>query len=580
MHAFNALSIFFNRLTDVPSTDPDDSRRRKILNIVLIGMVVAAGVTALWMIILGALHLAGASDISSILIPSAVAITSCLLVYALNRYWSGIIASAIFLIFLMYILTLTDTPHELSSGRSVYLLAIPIIISSVLLGSRASLIFWGLISIQLIYLAQISGDVINIPAIMSFFFLGIISWLSSRSLEQALKDLRVTNAELDQRVAERTSELSAALFRETIEAGRREAILNSIADGVVVFDRNGLAILANPSIANLINRPQKEIIGSELNALLDSKELKAGDRGNLTAMLENLAKDFSNFRVTWGKKTLSVNAAEVRDDANRAMGTVAVFRDFTREAELEQMKNTFIAIVSHELRTPLNAILGYAEMLKEGVYGQMNEKQNGISIRIMTNTQRLLSIVSDLLDQAQIEAGRLKIQTAPCKPIELLDNLHGVMDKIASDKGVGLITDLNPSMPPIVIGDAQRLQQIMVNLTNNAVKFSENGNVYVKVFPYGKNKWRIQTIDTGKGIPDEALDYIFESFRQVEGASTRQHGGVGLGLSIVKQLVELMNGEITVETEMGKGSIFTVTLPLILPEGTTYQLNDQDRSET
>lgn len=569
MRAFNDLLRFFNRLTDVPSTDPDDSRRRKILNIVLIGMVVAAGVTALWMIILGALHLASTSDISSILIPSAVAITSCLLVYALNRYWSGIIASTIFLIFLMYILTLTDTPHELSSGRSIYLLAIPIIISSVLLGSRASLIFWGLISIQLIYLAQIAGDVINIPAIMSFFFLGIISWLSSRSLEQALRELRITNAELDHRVAERTSELSAALFRETVEAGRREAILNSIADGVVVFDRNGLAILANPSIASLINKSQKEIIGSELNSLLDSKELKAGDRGNLAAVLEKSAKDLSNFRVTWGKKTLSVNAAEVRDDANRAMGTVAVFRDFTREAELEQMKNAFIAIVSHELRTPLNSILGYAEMLKEGVYGYMNEKQNGVSIRIMTNTQRLLGIVNDLLDQAQIEAGRLKIEAAPYKPAELLDNLHGVMDKIASDKGVGLITDLDPSMPSIVIGDAQRIQQIMVNLTNNAVKFSEKGSVHIKVSPYEKNKWRIQTIDTGKGIPDDALDYIFESFRQVEGASTRQHGGVGLGLSIVKQLVELMNGEITVETEVGKGSIFTVTLPLTLPEGTT-----------
>jgi len=566
MNPFNSLSKFLNRLTDVPSTDPDDSRRRKILNIILIGMVTAAGVTALWMLIIWALKLAAMSDVSSILVPSTVAMISCLIVYALNRYWSGIVASAMFLISLMYILTLTDTPHELSSGRSIYLLAIPIIISSVLLNSRASLVFWGLISIQLIYLAQVAGDVVNIPAIMSFFFLAIISWLSSRSLEQALRDLRVINAELDQRVAERTSELSAAFFRETIEAGRREAILNSIADGVVVFDRNGLAILANPSITSLINKSQKQIIGSELNTLLDSPELKAGDRGSLTALLEKSAKDLSNFRVTWGKRTLSVNAAEVRDDANRSMGTVAVFRDFTREAELEQMKNTFMAIVSHELRTPLNAILGYAEMLKEGVYGQMNGRQHGVSERIMTNTQRLLGIVSDLLDQAQIEAGRLKIQMAPCRPAELLDNLRGVMDRIASDKGVGLVTELDPSMPPILIGDSQRIQQIMVNLTGNAVKFSEKGSVRVRVFPCDKNSWRIQTIDMGKGIPEDALGYIFESFRQVEWGSTRQHGGVGLGLSIVKQLVELMNGDVVVETEMGRGSTFTVTLPLILPE--------------
>ncbi len=575
MKVFSALSKFFNRLTNVPSTDPDDYRRRKILNIILVGMVIATGITAIVTLIFSGLKLSNIEDTSIILITAIAALIGSLITYLLNRYWSGIFASTLFLIILTLLLMLADDPHELSSGRSTYLLSIPIIISSVLLGSRASLIFWGLVSIQLIFLARFANDPINIPAIMSLFFLGTISWLSSRNLEQALKDLRVVNAELDQRVVERTSELSAALTREIIEAGRREAILNSIADGVVVFDRNGMAILANPSISILINKPQKEIIGRGLNDLLDSSELKAGDRGNVAALLEKSAQDFSNFRVAWGKKTLSVNAAEVRDDNDRVIGTVAVFRDFTREAELEQMKNTFVAIVSHELRTPLNAILGYAEMLKEAVYGQINEKQQGVSVRIMTNTQRLLGIVSDLLDQAQIEAGRLKIQMVPCKPAELLDNMRGVMDKIASDKGLSLITELDPSMPSIIIGDPQRLQQIMVNLAGNAVKFSDKGSIYVKVFSYDKKSWRIQTIDSGNGIQEDALGYIFESFRQVEGASTRQHGGVGLGLSIVKQLVELMNGTIAVKTEIGKGSTFTVTLPLVVHEGLTIPLRSR-----
>jgi two-component system, sensor histidine kinase and response regulator len=133
------------------------------------------------------------------------------------------------------------------------------------------------------------------------------------------------------------------------------------------------------------------------------------------------------------------------------------------------MKNTFMAIVSHELRTPLNAILGFAEMLKEGVYGSVNDKQHNISERIMNNTKRLLAIVSDLLDQAQIEAGRLKIQVAPCKPAEMLDALHGVMHKIAADKGIEFVTELDPALPPVILGDPQRLQQIMVNLANNAI---------------------------------------------------------------------------------------------------------------
>jgi PAS domain S-box-containing protein len=411
----------------------------------------------------------------------------------------------------------------------------------------------------------------NIPAIGGYFVVALISWLSARSLEQALKDLRVINAELDQRVVERTQELSEALSRETLEAGRREAILNSIADGVVVFDKSGVAILANPSISSLINKPQEKIIGRGLSALLDSEELQPAERTKIASRLQESAQDLSNFRVEWGKRTLSVNAAEVTDDNNQSIGIVAVLRDFTHEAELEKMKNTFVAIVSHELRTPLNAILGYAEMLKESVYGSLNEKQQGASIRIMTNTQRLLTIVSDLLDQAQIEAGRLKIQMVPCRPADLVDNLHSVMDKIASDKGLELITELESSMPPIVLGDPQRLQQILVNLVNNAVKFTEKGHINVRVYNFNKDNWRIQVMDTGNGIPDDAKDYIFESFRQVEGTSTRQHGGVGLGLSIIKQLVELMNGNIEVESEPGKGSIFTVTLPLILQAGTSIQ---------
>ena len=153
-----------------------------------------------------------------------------------------------------------------------------------------------------------------------------------------------------------------------------------------------------------------------------------------------------------------------------------------------------------------------------------------------------------------------------CEPAEILETLHGIMEKIAVDKGIEFITEIDPAMPPIIIGDPHRLQQIVVNLTNNAIRFTEKGSIRVKILLTDENNWSIQTIDTGNGIPKEALEYIFESFRQVDTASTRQHGGVGLGLSIVKQLVELMKGKLTLESELGEGSIFTATLPLIVPE--------------
>ncbi len=575
MKVFKRLSVFFNNLLDVPSSDPDDARRRKLLNVILVGFFILGILSALatfYVIFFTTMPTDSFKENVSLALTLVGVTVGCVVVFYINRKFSGVLASGVFLLFIMYILSSSDSYEALVDGRSLLYFTIPIVMASMLMGAPYSFLFALISTIELFILGGIGNVQPNFLAIFGFFTLALISWLSSRSLEQTLRELRVINTELDHRVEDRTRELSEALSREKVEAGRREAILNSIADGVVVFDRNGVAILANPSITNLISKPQVEIIGSGLNDLLNTEDLKAGDRGKVAALLEKSAQELSNFRVQLGKKTLSVNAAEVRDDNNRSIGTVAVLRDFTREAELEQMKNTFIAIVSHELRTPLNAILGYAEMLKEAVYGQINEKQQNASTRIMTNARRLIDIVTDLLDQAQIEAGKLKIQVMPCKPAELLDNLHSVMDKIVSDKGLGLITELDPSMPADIMGDPQRLQQIMVNLTNNAVKFTTQGTIQVKVYPYDDGKsWRIQTVDTGSGIPEEAKEYIFESFRQVEGASTRQHGGVGLGLSIVKQLVELMNGKITVESEIGKGSTFTITLPLNVNEAAAVQ---------
>lgn len=566
----NKVKNFFLHIShflNVPSTDPDDARRRKLLNVILAGFFIVgilSALTTFYVLLFTDMPPASFKENTGLAWTLVGVVIGCIVVFYINRKYSGLIASGIFLLFIMYMISASDSYDALVNGRSLLYFTIPIVMASMLMGAPYSFLFALISTIELFILGEIGNIQPNFLAIFGFLVLSIISWLSSRSLEQALKDLRTTNAELDQRVEDRTRELSAALSRETIEAGRREAILNSIADGVVVFDRNGTAILANPSITHLINKPQEQIIGTGLNDLLASDELKAGDRGKIAALLEKSAQEFSNFRVQLGKKTLSVNAADVRDDRNQPIGTVAVLRDFTNEAELEQMKNTFMAIVSHELRTPLNAILGYAEMLKEAVYGQINEKQKNASARIMMNAQRLLDIVTDLLDQAQIEAGKLKIQVMPCKPAELLDNLHGIMDKIVTDKNIELITELDPSMPPAIIGDPQRLQQILVNLTNNAVKFTDRGSIHVKIRPDHDGKtWQIQTVDTGSGIPEDAREYIFETFRQVEVASTRKHGGVGLGLAIVKQLVELMNGKITVESELAKGSTFTVTLPLI-----------------
>jgi signal transduction histidine kinase len=271
------------------------------------------------------------------------------------------------------------------------------------------------------------------------------------------------------------------------------------------------------------------------------------------------------FRVNWGEKTLSVSAAQVYNSRAENIGTVTVFRDFTREAEVEKLKSTFVAIVSHELRTPLNAVLGYAEMFKEAVYGPMNDKQINMADRIMKNTQRLLGLINDLLDQAQMEAGKLTINNAPLKPADLLDTLHSLMDKAAADKQLRLTSEIDDDLPEILLGDTTRLQQILVNLVGNAIKFTDQGEVRIRMLRADDAKWGLEIADTGSGIPEAELPHIFETFRQVEGTATRVHGGFGLGLAIVKQLVHLMSGEINVESKLDHGTRFNITLPLVIP---------------
>ncbi|HSJ90343.1 MAG TPA: ATP-binding protein, partial [Anaerolineales bacterium] len=352
-----------------------------------------------------------------------------------------------------------------------------------------------------------------------------------------------------------------------IEAGRNQAILNSIADGVIVFDRQWNATLANPAVKSMLDIPLELIINKNFRELIEHPNLETKSRGLLYAMMERNTQPIG-FRIGWTGKTLSVSAAQVYNSRSEDIGTVTVFRDFTREAEVEKLKSTFVAIVSHELRTPLNAIMGYAEMFKETVYGPMNEKQINMADRIMKNTQRLLGLINDLLDQAQMEAGKLTIKMGTVRPLELLENLHALLDKSASDKGLRLTSEIEDALPETLSGDGARLQQILVNLVTNAIKFTDKGSVNIKMFCHDLDQWGIEVVDTGHGIPDSDLPYIFDTFRQVEGTATRVHGGFGLGLSIVKQLVNLMNGEIKVRSKVEEGTRFIITLPLLTPKST------------
>ena len=556
---------YLNTILNVPTIDPDDARQRRLLNILLLGLLIAALTGLAAIVIFRILNPdIDQSETQVLLAGNIVFILGILGIYLINRRLSGRWAALLFLLLLTVIFVFTDTPEELVRGRSLFLFTIPVTIASLILAPQASFLFAAISSTIIAWVATANGLPVNVFVTIGFFVLALVSWLSARSLEAALKELRAVNAGLDQLVAERTQALAESLDRERIEAGRNRAILNSIADGVIVFDRKWNATLANPAVRSMLDFPLELIIDKNFSELIDHPKLAPKSRGLLSAMIEHDTQPVG-FRIEWGGKTLSVSAAQIYNRTEN-MGTVTVFRDFTREAEVERLKSTFVAIVSHELRTPLNAVLGYAEMFKEAVYGPMNEKQVNMAERIMKNTQRLLGLINDLLDQAQMEAGKLTIHMAPVRPVELLETLHGLMDKSASDKGIRLTSEIDDSLPIALSGDAARLQQILVNLVNNAIKFTDQGSVHVKLFYPSQHKWGIEVSDTGHGIPESEVAYIFETFRQVEGTATRVHGGFGLGLSIVKQLVNLMNGEIKVNSIVGEGTAFVITLPLVAVE--------------
>jgi len=567
MKLYEKIIATYNGLVDVPSSDPDDARRRKLLNIILVGMMAVAGILILAITVLLLLFAFNPNEAVLPIIASVATMIGVSIFYLINRWWSGRVASVSFLFFLMFVITLSDSPAELANGRSVFLFAIPIVVASVLIGSTSTFVFYILCSIEIIILVLYAGKPAGAAVfpVVSFLFLALISWLSSRSLEQALKDLRIININLDNLVTERTQALSESLTRERIEAGRNQAILNSIADGVIVFNAENSSILANPALSELIKTPSDELTAISLNEFVHTADLSGTNQKMIRELIEQPERSESGVRVEWGKKSLSVGVARVQDTATREnIGAVAVFRDVTREAELEKMKENFVAVVSHELRTPLNALMGLTEMLQEGIYGAMNEKQVSITERLMTNITRLLSMVGDLLDEAQIGAGKLSINPQVFKTGSLLENLHSTMDKIAADKGLALSSNLDPAMPENIVGDHQRLQQILINLVNNAIKFTEKGGVHVSILREDPHHWKIEVTDTGIGIAENEIPYIFETFRQASNTAmrTRQHGGFGLGLSIVKQLVEIMNGRITVASQTEQGSTFTVLLPL------------------
>lgn len=233
-----------------------------------------------------------------------------------------------------------------------------------------------------------------------------------------------------------------------------------------------------------------------------------------------------------------------------------------RATEANEFKSRFIARISHELRTPLGAILGMAEMLQHDIYGPLTAMQEDIIQRIVNNVRSLERIFSEFLDQSQIESGHLRLKEAGFSPQVLAHTVYSTCLPLALQKGLAMHLHVDPNLPPVILGDSKRIEQILNNLVVNAIKYTNTGSIDIQVGRGKDSHWKLAVKDTGIGMSKEALEYIFEPFRQIDETDERKYGGVGLGLSIVQELAALMNGTVSVDSAIGRGSEFTVLLPM------------------
>ncbi|WP_407519154.1 ATP-binding protein [Methylobacterium oryzisoli] len=335
-----------------------------------------------------------------------------------------------------------------------------------------------------------------------------------------------------------------------------------------------------------VSPASRDLLGYEPETLIGTKPLDSvhpDDCGACAEVLTDLARgrrDTATSRLRYRRRDGSYIWVEakfrlLRDPAGTPTGYVAVVRDVSerqrhkealeRAAEAaeqaSQAKTDFLASMSHEIRTPLNGILGYTEMLLDD--DALSENQRRQAERIQSAGSALLTIVDDLLDFSKVEAGQIDLDLQPFRLGALIDNTVSIIRGAAGAKDIGVAVAVAPEVPAVLVGDHGRLRQILLNLLNNAVKFTPAGSVTLSVTRDPATRMlRFSVADTGIGIPEDRQNRLFQRFSQVDGSIRRRFGGTGLGLAISKTLVERMGGTIGVESRAGAGATFWFTVPL------------------
>lgn len=427
-----------------------------------------------------------------------------------------------------------------------------------------------------------TGNYSNVLELEIFTFSRVNKWINCRisplfKNNDEVEELQVAFWDMDE-------EKKVRLELEQMEAEQKnqrvllQNILDNLPNFIFVKDASGKYLLANKKLKELINVESPDEIGAKISNFVKQENMPDKYSESDWQVLNN--KAVVSFEEKYPVNGIIHYFQIVKFPLLNEEGVVThicgISTDITehRESEnelraarksAEQAKTaqeTFLANMSHEIRTPMNGIIGMSNLL---LSTKQDAEQKEYTETILESSSNLLSIINDLLDFSKIKSGKFQFEYAPFRPRHVIRKAIYPLQFKAEEKHIGLNINISQDIPEILIGDPLRLQQIVINLAGNAIKFTSVGAVTISVSCKPGHDDLVHlimsVIDTGIGIPENKLDYIFESFTQNNVNTSRQYGGTGLGLAIVKQLTEMQHGQITVASKLGKGSEFTVEIP-------------------
>jgi signal transduction histidine kinase len=401
--------------------------------------------------------------------------------------------------------------------------------------------------------------------------------------DKSVNVLIVDDDELDRRLVKLVLARAANLIRFNVESAQTitEALEKLVKDNfnIILLDLNLPDSRGTETVQKIFNTaPDVPIV--VLTGLDDENTgLEAIRSGAEDYLVKGDGLEYTlvrTIRYAIERKKAKTSLVEAKQELERInarlVKATATANEMAAEAEkADAAKSQFLANMSHEIRTPMNAIIGFSEVLEEE---PLTQQQKEYVKMILDSSRHLLELINDILDFSKIEAGRMRAETVECDIRALLADIESLMNPSAKQKQLEFKIDCTEDIPDTIVTDPAKLRQCIINLVSNAIKFTEQGYVKLTARQTAKDDKpfvEFEITDTGIGIPADKLDILFESFTQADGSTTRKYGGTGLGLAITKQLADLMGGNITVESEAGKGSTFRLVIPANTTEGQQYK---------